>query len=165
MATENVTAGNVAAENGSMKEQDEIMIELNENDYKYVLEDFSNVYIGARFSYGEIAENDAVPGRFKDAVYRVFYKETKPEVTIGEHLIGLKDDSMCYLAYSQLRIRIKVTSLIREKDKKGNVKEKYSTKDYSLDEFMKEEGIRENPDQYLIQEISFKKRHLITMHV
>ena len=28
---------------------------LNENDYKYVIEDFSNYYIGARLSYQELA--------------------------------------------------------------------------------------------------------------
>lgn len=141
------------------------MIELNENDYKYVLEDFSNIYIGARFSYGELAENDDVPGRFKDAVYRVFLKETEPEVTVGEHLMKLKDDGMGYLAYKQLRIRIKVTCLTCVQDKKGSVKERYITKDYALDDFMKEEGIRENQEQYLIQEISFKKRHLMGLHV
>ncbi len=141
------------------------MIELNENDYKYVLEDFSNVYIGARFSYGELAENDDAPGRFKDAVYRIFLKETEPEVTVGEHLMKLKDGGMGYLAYKQLRIRIKVTCLTCVQDKKGSVKEKYITKDYALDDFMKEEGIRENPEQYLIQEISFKKRHLMGLHV
>lgn len=142
-----------------------IMIELNENDYKYVIQDFSNIYIGARFSYGELAENDDAPGRFKDAVYRVFFKEVQPDVTIGEHLMGLKAGSACYLAYSQLRIKIKVTCLTKGKDKKGALKETYTTKDYSLDEFLKEECIRENPEQYLIQEIYFKKRHLMMMHV
>ncbi|MBP3459004.1 MAG: hypothetical protein J6K58_07330 [Lachnospiraceae bacterium] len=141
------------------------MIQLNENDYKYVIQDFSNYYIGARFSYKELAENDNTPGRFKDALYRVFYKETDQNMTIGEHLLQLDDSSMCYLAFSQLRIRIKVTALIQKADKKGNLKETYETKDYSLDDFLKEKENWEDPQQYLIQEISFKKRHLMMMHV
>lgn len=141
------------------------MIQLNENDYKYVIQDFSNYYIGARFSYKELAENDNTPGRFKDALYRVFYKETDQNMTIGEHLLQLNDSSMCYLAFSQLRIRIKVTALIQKADKKGNLKETYETKDYSLDDFLKEKENWEDPQQYLIQEISFKKRHLMMMHV
>lgn len=141
------------------------MIQLNENDYKYVIQDFSNYYIGARFSYKDLAENDNTPGRFKDALYRVFYKETDQNMTIGEHLLQLNDSSMCYLAFSQLRIRIKVTALIQKADKKGNLKETYETKDYSLDDFLKEKENWEDPQQYLIQEISFKKRHLMMMHV
>ena len=69
------------------------------------------------------------------------------------------------MAFSQLRIRIKVTALLQKQDKKGNLKEVYETKDYSLDEFLKQEEIKENPEQYLIQEICFKKRHLMMMHV
>lgn len=141
------------------------MIQWNEDDYKYVIQDFSNVYIGARFSYAELAESDDTPGRFQDAIFRVFYKEVRPETTIGEHLMQLQDNSLCYLAYSQLRIRIKVTSLVGEADEKRKQKEKYVTKDYSLDEFMEDASIRENPELYLIQEISFKKRHLMMMHV
>lgn len=141
------------------------MITLNENDYKYVIEDFSNYYIGARLSYQELADNENTPGRLKDTVYRTFFKETDPSVTIGEHLQGLQDTSICYMAFSQLRIRIKVTSLMQKPDKKGNLKDVYETRDYSLDEFLKQEQIKENPDNYLIQEISFKKRHLMMMHV
>jgi hypothetical protein len=141
------------------------MMELGEQDYKYVIQDFSNIYVGARFSYAELAESDDTPGRFKDAIYRVFYKEISPDISIGEHLLQLQDTSMCYLAYSQLRIQIKVTKLVQREDKKGNFKEEYETKDYTLDAFLKEEAIRENPDNYLIQEICFKKRYLMMMHV
>lgn len=141
------------------------MTTLNENDYKYVIEDFSNYYIGARLSYQELADNGNTPGRLKDAVYRIFFKETDPSMTIGEHLRGLGDASVCRMAFSQLHIRIKVTALVQKEDKKGNLKEIYETKDYSLDEFLKQEEIKENPEQYLIQEICFKKRHLMMMHV
>lgn len=141
------------------------MTALNENDYKYVIEDFSNYYIGARLSYQELADDENTPGRLKDAVYRTFFKEISPSVTIGEHLLTLDDSSVCRMAYSQLRIRVKVTTLLQKTDKKGKLKEVYETKDYSLDEFLKQEEIKENPDQYLIQEICFKKRHLMMMHV
>ncbi len=141
------------------------MITLNENDYKYIIEDFSNYYIGARLSYQELADDENTPGRLKDAVYRTFFKEIAPSMTIGEHLLKLEDTSVCHMAFSQLRIRIKVTALIQKPDKKGNLKEVYETKDYSLDEFLKQKEIKENPEQYLIQEICFKKRHLMMMHV
>lgn len=30
-------------------------------DFKYVLQDFGNLYIGARFTYGEMLENEDIP--------------------------------------------------------------------------------------------------------
>jgi hypothetical protein len=140
-------------------------MELNEQDYKYVIQDFSNIYIGARFTYAQLVENDDTPGRLKDTIYRIFYKEVSPEISVGEHLLSLQENSVCYLAYAQLRLQIKVTCLVQKEDKKGNFKEEYETRDYSLADFMKQEDIRKNPDRYLIQEISFKKRYLMMMHV
>ncbi len=141
------------------------MIQLGEQDYKYVIQDFSNVYVGAQYSYAELAESDDTPSRLKDAVYRVFYKEVDPQTKIAEHLMQLKDDTMCYLAFSQLRLQIKVTFCVQRQDKKGKYKEEYETKDYSLDDFLTDNYIREHQDTCLIQEIYFKKRHLMMMHV
>lgn len=141
------------------------MNNLSEQDFKYVIQDFSQVYIGARYSYEELVDSDDTPGRFQDAICRVFYKEVSPDTTIWEHLLALKEDSLGYLAFSQLRIHIKITALRENMDKKGKKKASYETKDLSLQEFMADERIKQEPDQYLIQEISFKKRHLMMMHV
>lgn len=37
------------------------MFTLGENDYKYVIQDFSNYYMGARSSYQELADSDNTP--------------------------------------------------------------------------------------------------------
>lgn len=141
------------------------MFTLGENDYKYVIQDFSNYYMGARSSYQELADSDNTPSRFKDAIYRVFLKEITPETTVGEHLLSLKEDSLCYLAYTQLRIQIKVVLPITQKTKKGTFKETFETKDYSMKQFYEEFLPAHEGEEYLIQEISFKKRHLMMMHV
>jgi len=140
-------------------------MELNDEDYKYVIQDFSNVYFGARMTYQDLADREGVPGKIKDAVFRVFIKEITPETTIGEHMLTLKDDSMSYLAYHQLKVMIKVISLVKKVDKKGNVKETYDISDYTLDAFMKNEDLHENSDKYMIQEISIKKRNMMLLHV
>lgn len=140
------------------------MIQLGPDDYKYVIQDFSNVYVGANYSYAELVESDDTPSRLKDAVYRIFYKEVGPDMTISGHLLNLKEDSMCYMAFSQLRLQIKVTFCVQKQDKKGKFKEEYETKDYPLDKFMSDAYIHEHLDTCLIQEIYFKKRHLM-MHV
>lgn len=140
-------------------------MELREEDYKYAIQDFSNVYLGARMTYQDLADYDGVPSKIKDAVYRIFFKEVSPDVTVGEHFMQLKEDSLSFMAYQQMRVSIKVISLVLKTDKKGKTKETYDIKDYSLQDFMSDEEIHNHPDQFLIQEISFKKRNMMLLHL
>ncbi|MCR5654270.1 MAG: hypothetical protein K6G07_01330 [Lachnospiraceae bacterium] len=140
------------------------MLECNENDYKYVLQDISNVYLGARFTYGEILENDYVPGRFQDVVGRIFSKEAGDDCSVYEHLCSMKEDSDSYKGYKQLRIRIKVAVPTVKVDKKGKETVLFPARDYTFEEFMQDEALKHN-EEVLIQEICFKKRHLASMHI
>lgn len=141
------------------------MLEFNAEEYKYAMQDFSNVYLGARMTYQDLADHDDVPGKIKDAVYRIFLKEVSPDLSIGEHLLQLEDTSVSYMAYAQMRINVKVIFLVLKTDKKGKIKETYDIKDYSLADFMKDEEIKNHPDQIMVQEISIKKRNMMLLHV
>lgn len=141
------------------------MLKLNETDYKYAIQDFSNVYLGARMTYQNLADYEGVPGKIKDAVYRIFFKEVAPDLTIGEHLMELKDNTMSYLVYHQIKISVKVISLTLKTDKKGRMKETYDILDYTLKDFMENQEIHNHPEQYMVQEISFKKRNMMLLHV
>lgn len=140
-------------------------MEFREEDYKYAIQDFSNVYLGARMTYQDLADYDGVPCKIKDAVYRIFLKEVSPDMTIADHLMQIKADSLSFMAYQQMRVAIKVISLVLKTDKKGKTKETYDIKDYSLQDFMADEDIRNHPDQFMIQEISFKKRNMMLLHL
>lgn len=140
-------------------------MEFREEDYKYAIQDFSNVYLGARMTYQDLADYDGVPSKIKDAVYRIFFKEVSGDVTIAEHFMQLKEDSLSFMAYQQMRVSIKVISLVLKTDKKGKTKETYDIKDYSLQDFMSDEEIHNHPDQFMIQEISFKKRNMMLLHL
>lgn len=141
------------------------MLTINEEDYKYAIQDFSNVYLGARLTYQDLADRDGVPSKIKDAVFRIFLKEVPADMSLSEHFMNLKTDSVSYLAYSQMRASVKVISLVLKTDKKGKVKETYDIKDFSLQEFMENEEIHNHKEQYMIQEISFKKRNIMLLHV
>lgn len=141
------------------------MLTFNTEDYKYSIQDFSNVYLGGRLTYQELADREDVPGKIKDAVYRIFLKEISPELTIGEHLFRIKKDSQSYLAYHQIKINIKVICLELKPDKNGKIKDVYDSRDYSLDDFLSAEEVMQNPEIYMVQEISFKKRNLMLLHV
>lgn len=140
-------------------------MEFREEDYKYAIQDFSNVYLGARMTYQDLADYDGVPCKIKDAVYRIFLKEVSGDVTIADHLMQIKEASLSFMAYQQMRVAIKVISLVLKTDKKGKIKETYDIKDYSLQDFMSDEEIHNHPDQFMIQEISLKKRNMMLLHL
>lgn len=80
---------------------------VNENDFKYVVQDISSVQLGARFKYGELMKNDRVPFKFQSVIRIYIYKEKTPDTEIGQHIISLKEEDLCYEIFKQLRIKIK----------------------------------------------------------
>lgn len=141
-------------------------MELREQDFKYVMQNFSNVYIGARCTYEEAAEHMDMPSRLKTAIYRMVYGgEVSKQEMLSTHLLRLKEQDLAYLFYSQLKVQIKVLFIKTITDKKGVEKETTCEKLYTIEQFVHEEQLKEQNDQFIIQEISFKKIHLAALSV
>ena len=136
---------------------------MDDNAYKYVLQDFTNVYIGALFTFEELIASDDCPVRFKDFVIRVICKDGDRNMTISERLLEIKENDEVYSQLQKLKLKIKVTHLLKSLDKHGNEKNTYETKELSIEDFVKDDYVHDEPGEFLIQEISFKKRHLTAM--
>ena len=136
---------------------------MDDNAYKYVLQDFTNVYIGALFTSEELIASDDCPVRFKDFVIRVICKDGDRNMTISERLLEIKENDEVYSQLQKLKLKIKVTHLLKSLDKHGNEKDTYETKELSIEDFVKDDYVHDEPGEFLIQEISFKKRHLTAM--
>lgn len=137
----------------------------NENDFKYVLQDFSNVYLGARLTYGELVQAEDTPQRLCSAVYQYIYKEADAGTRICDHILSMKEGSSSYLVFSQLKGQIKVVFQETITDKKGKEKTQYTAKTYSISDIVSSEELRNSisPDQ--ITEYTFKKLHLVSLGV
>ena len=136
---------------------------MDDNAYKYVLQDFTNVYIGALFTFEELIASDDCPVRFKDFVIRVICKDGDRNMTISERLLEIKENDEVYSQLQKLKLKIKVTHLLKSLDKHGNEKDTYETKELSIEDFVKDDYVHDEPGEFLIQEISFKKRNLTAM--
>jgi len=130
----------------------------NENDFKYVLEDFSTVYIGANYQYGELQVHETAPLKYKEVVARVFTHEVSPEMTVAEHLMQINPDDKSYMIYHQLKVKIKITQL--KKTGKG-----YESKQCTLDEFMDTYQKKAMDGGCFVEEIILKKLHLVSFAV
>ncbi|MDD3206039.1 MAG: hypothetical protein PHS74_09955 [Lachnospiraceae bacterium] len=130
----------------------------NANDFKYFLEDFSTIYIGANYTYTEVMQSEVAPLKYKEVVARVFAKERDANTTIAEHLATMKDDETSYMIYHQLKVKIKVTQL--KKNGKG-----YESNAYSLEDYQKQYQEKTVQGECFIEEIIIKKLHLVSFAV
>lgn len=48
---------------------------MADQDFKYVIQDLTNVYIGARYTYEEMLEDDNVPHKLKEVIVRILLTE------------------------------------------------------------------------------------------
>lgn len=134
-------------------------MEIKDKDFKYVLQDFSKVYIGARLTYAEAADAEDTPAKLKSALYRLIYdKMVDRDETIEQHLRRISNEELAYLFYTQLNICIKAVKIDKSIDKKGREREKFITGDYSMKQFLENADIKEG--DVILQEISFSKINL-----
>ena len=79
-------------------------------NYKYSLQDTAKVYIGAKYTFAELLEQDEVAFKFRLIVERYILaeKEVDPEDTLETHLYYLKPDSFLVKIYDRIKARVKI---------------------------------------------------------
>ena len=60
-------------------------MEFGENDYKYILQEFSKTMIGARYTYSEIMAAERAPFKFQTIIDRLILPYADPDMMIGGH--------------------------------------------------------------------------------
>lgn len=104
-------------------------------DYKYVMQDTGNVYIGARFSYRELIEDEEVPFKFKTIVERYIKQDLESSVTLESHFYYMEPEGFDFQSYKQLRTRVKYNELSVKKNLFGKPVRRYVTKMASIEKF------------------------------
>ncbi|MDE6687146.1 MAG: hypothetical protein K2J95_06390 [Lachnospiraceae bacterium] len=129
---------------------------MNENDFKYVLQDFSSITLGARYSYHEIMENERVPFKLQSIVERYILPHiTDPSMEIGRHVLSLTKEDPCYRIYENLKLRVKYF----EPREKGGFQEKRA----KLEGFLEVAGVWK--EDYMLQEIIFSNLAVMAFHI
>lgn len=76
-------------------------------DFKYVIQDFSSVQIGAKYLYGEMLQNERIPFKWKTIVQLYIMKEAGADTEFAEHLLNVKPEDFSYNIFSHLKIKIR----------------------------------------------------------
>ena len=131
---------------------------MNENDFKYVLQDFSNITLGARYTYQEIMECERVPFKLQSIVERYILPHLEnPSVEIGHHILTLTGADPCFRIYDNLKMKVKYF------EPRKNGKSGFSEKKMTLAEFLAKSG--EWNEDCMIQELIFSNLAVMAFHI
>lgn len=131
---------------------------MNENDFKYVLQDFSNITLGARYTYQEIMECERVPFKLQSIVERYILPHLEnPSVEIGQHVLTLTGADPCFRIYDNLKMKVKYFEP-RKNGKGGYVEKKTALSAFLETAEAWEEGC-------MIQELIFSNLAVMAFHI
>lgn len=138
---------------------------LDYQDYRYILQDTGTLYVGAKFSFGDIAKEEEIPFKFRSIVMRHLVAEVDKEDTFESVFYYMKPEGYLYEVFLQLRTKVKVAQLTAVKGLLGKTKWVYKEHVYKLKEFValsKEEKERLG---IVVQEIQCSKLGIMTFSV
>ncbi len=82
-------------------------MDQNEQDFKYILQDLSKTMIGARFTYGELMEQERVPFKFQTIIDRLILPCLTEDMEIGEHLLHMTKEDKNFRIYVNLKTKVR----------------------------------------------------------
>ncbi|MBQ6695326.1 MAG: hypothetical protein IJN16_01330 [Lachnospiraceae bacterium] len=136
-------------------------------DYKYVMLDTAFLYLGAKYSYQEIVENEEIPFKLRTIVERYIIPEMGGETTLESDLYYMQEKDFTYRTLMQLKAKVKVSRLVTKKGFLGLGKPKrvYETVMIPLAEFAKLSKEQKEKDGIFIQELVINKLSLMAFAV
>lgn len=128
-------------------------------NYKYSLQDTAKVYIGAKYTFAELLDQDEVAFKFRLIVERYILaeKEVDPQDTLETHLYYLKSDSFLVKIYDRIKARVKINIIEEKKRIFGRGKKRYVTKELNIRELVAMTPEEKEAKGVVIQEISMSK--------
>ena len=133
-------------------------------DYKYSMQDVGNLYLGAKYTFSEILQDETIYFKYRMLVNQHILKEADPEDSLETHFYYLSPDSFLVSLYKQTKTKIKVSILETKKglfQKAG--KRVYTTKVFPVEKLVAIPVTEKEKLGIVIQEISMSKFALMTI--
>ena len=147
-----------------MAQMQRMETEMADNDFKYILQDISNIYVGARSTYGELAENEDLPHKLREVIVRIILSEVAEDTTPENHLFYLTKDSASYRVMKKMKTRFRM-SVWEEADGKKRKKSGYVNREYALDEVVDSAELHQKKDTIVVEEMRVSKLALAAVVV
>lgn len=138
---------------------------MQDNDFKYVMQDAGKVYLGARFTFRELLEQEMVPFKLKAIITHYLLKYVDGETTLESQFYYLEKGNFLYDTLGQLKIRIKVNIQEEKKTLFGKKKYIYVEKIMTLAELADMNLARKKASGLIIREIMISKLAMMAFSV
>ncbi|MCH5269725.1 MAG: hypothetical protein J1E83_03165 [Lachnospiraceae bacterium] len=130
-------------------------------DYKYIMQELSTLYIGAKYTYEELIAEEEVPFKIKSLINTYVKPELEGEnLSIESHFYYMDGSGFAYQTFLQLKTRVRF-SILQTKGK--NAQASYVTKVMKLQDFVKIPPKEKEEQGVMIQEIGMSKLALMTL--
>lgn len=135
---------------------------VNEDDFKYYMQDIERYYFGARYNYNELLNNEMVPFKFKSIITKYLKDEVDIDsTTLESHFYYMNKEGFDYKVYKQLRTRVR-TSIYKNKDKKDKG---FKEKLYTIEQLVKISPEEKEEQGMLIREVVISKLALFGFQI
>ena len=131
-------------------------------DYKYIMQDVGNLYLGAKFTYADLIENEEIPFKLKMLVEKHIKPDLDADTSLESHLYYLDSQGFIYQIFCQLKVKVKFNYIVQKKDLFGHQKEGFAMKTLKVEEFVKISPAEKEKQGIVIQEVSMSKMALMT---
>lgn len=123
--------------------------------------DYSNIYLGAKFTYRDVIEHPDIHFKIKAIIERYFLKDLDPDTTLESHFYYMTPDEFAAKTYIQLKVKVKFNILEEKKGLFGKGKRVYTTKIVPIHKFMEMNLAKKKAGGVVIQEVVFPKMTLL----
>ena len=140
-------------------------MEQQNRDFKYFMQDTGSLYLGAKYSYAEILQDEMVTFKYKSIVEHYILKDTDPETRLESQLYYMTPEQFSYKTYLQLKARVKVSMLVEKKRLLGGSSVQYEGKVMKLEEFVKMNLAQKKKCGVVVQELVLSKLGVMAFSV
>ena len=134
-------------------------METENRDFKYVMQDVSRVYIGAKYTYREMMDSDEIPCKLKAILSHYILKEVAEDTTPENHIFYIRDTDLSYMVYRQLKARFQMDIPVLSKRGTWQYRREYHT----IDEIIRHAEWKARQDEIIVGEIVLTKLHIMMM--
>ena len=126
-------------------------------DFKYSMQDVGRVYVGSKYTFEELLDDEDLLFKFRMIVERYILPEADPQDTLESHLYYLEPEGFTVKLYRRLKARIKVSVIEEKKSLFGKTQKEYRDKLLTVDELIAIPPAEKERMGMVIQELSVSK--------
>ena len=131
-------------------------------DYKYFMQDVSRIYIGCKYTLGEILDNQEILYKFRKVVADSILQRADREDSLETVLYYLEPDNFSLQVFRQMGGRVRISVLEDKKRLFGKKERVYVTKVIPVDSLVRMSKEEKEKAGLFIQELQVSKLGLAT---